>query len=324
MKSHRKRPSEDQQRPQPPKGWTFSPQCKDILLLMSRLEGVITPDQVQASFLNPTTASGKRAERLLYGLWCDHWLNRPEKDEFGFIKSLQYWHTLPDSGSWSQSKIVYWPSTKGKQFIADMDGIDVGELSYLQKPRYGMLDHDLTTNMFQIIVRNACMATPGVRLVEWRPGRQFYSQADLFTHHQVNEGKPRKIIPDSFFSIELMLKGTGNTVELKTLNFFVEIDRTSNPMTVNRITREKIIPQAHYIGSSQYQKRFGASGGRTILITSGQARVQHLKKAAEESVQRLSQRFLFTTFEAITPESILGEPIFWQGTNPQPVSLLRA
>ncbi|HLN97357.1 MAG TPA: replication-relaxation family protein [Pyrinomonadaceae bacterium] len=122
------------------------------------------------------------------------------------------------------------------------------------------------------------------------------------------------VAADSFFSIR---DAQGRT------HYFLEADRGT--MTLERFTR-KLIAYAAYDKAERHKAKFGIRKFRVLTVTTGEARMQNLMRAATgaEEVRRApATMFLFTTEEKLTlaqPESIL-EKIWLRLGEKEPCSL---
>ena len=59
---------------------------------------------------------------------------------------------------------------------------------------------------------------------------------------------------------------------------------------------------------SVYAQRFGTSKVRILTVTTGQTRLENLKRITEQAGGR--GRFWFTTFDQVTPKTVLTKPIW--------------
>jgi hypothetical protein len=122
------------------------------------------------------------------------------------------------------------------------------------------------------------------------------------------------VAADSFFSIR---DAQGRT------HYFLEADRGT--MTLERFTR-KLIAYAAYDKAEKHQAKFGIRKFRILTVTTGQARMQNLMRAActAEEVRRApATTFLFTTEEKLAlsrPESVF-EKIWLRLGEKEPCSL---
>jgi len=101
-------------------------------------------------------------------------------------------------------------------------------------------------------------------------------------------------------------------------SFLPEIDMGSedNP----RFAREKVSPGIAYIGSEQFAKRFGLRHGRYLVVSTGRRRIRNMKAQAERSGGK--GLFYFSTFDKVTPESVLTEPIWMLAGHQEPRSII--
>lgn len=91
----------------------------------------------------------------------------------------------------------------------------------------------------------------------------------------------------------------------------VEIDRGTedNP----RFARETVRPAVAYLRSDAYLRRFGSRSGRWLVVTTGARRMGNMKRQTELALGKDARLFYFTTFDRVTPETLLSAPIWHRG-----------
>jgi hypothetical protein len=102
--------------------------------------------------------------------------------------------------------------------------------------------------------------------------------------------------PDAY----LKLKVGGKDVSL-----FLEVDLGTTPA---RRFGQKVQGYIAYRMSGRYQARYGRATFRVLTVTTTTRRLASLKKATEKVGGR--RMFWFTTFDQITPQTVLG--LVWQ------------
>jgi hypothetical protein len=204
-------------------------------------------------------------------------------------------HQVP----WGET--IYWLGRKGAVILAGMQGQSLKQFQWRKQPRYSQIAHDLAVNNFRLDIAEAVASNPSLHLREWQPESEFLAQPDVVTITLPNgRTKKRQLRPDGFFVIEQI----GHPSPYA---FLLEIDMGSedNP----RFGREKVLPGLAYLKSAAYQKRFGLRYGRFLIVTTGERRLQNMKAQAERLGGGGS--FYFTTFDQISPSTIIGQSI-WQ------------
>ena len=108
-----------------------------------------------------------------------------------------------------------------------------------------------------------------------------------------SRGRMRKkpILPDGYFRL---------AVPQGRAHFFVEVDRGSEPLSKFRPQVE--VYQA-YTASGQYQARYSKTSLRVLVITTSARRLANLKVTTREAGG--DRKYWFTTFDRVTPETVL-------------------
>jgi hypothetical protein len=210
---------------------------------------------------------------------------------------------------------VCWLSPAGAEWVAFHQGVMLADLSWREEPRWLFLKHDLSVVDFRLDVIEACEQSKG-RLVleEWVSERVFKTEADRITYQTISgEQRKKTIIPDSYFIVRVV----GQEKD-QFKRFFLEIDNATedNP----RFSDDKVLPGMAYLNSSEYERRFGVKGkGLFLVVTTGGTRLQNMLR----HTKRLNvKRFLFTTFDKVTPETLFSHPIWHYIGSPEPVPLI--
>ncbi len=86
-----------------------------------------------------------------------------------------------------------------------------------------------------------------------------------------------------------------------------------------RFTREKVIPGIAYLKSQAYAQRSGLGYGRWLIVTTGERRLQNMKRHTERAGG--NGLFYFTTLDNIRSEAMLSKPVWWLAGKeaPQPI-----
>mgnify|MGYP002345330837 FL=1 len=262
----------------------------------------------------------------------------PEKTDRAMEKRLTKLYRLgyldwPGSLDWRTKPIpepICWLGAKGVLWVAARNGVTLdiphGEnetwkrrlevklreqgIYWMREPRWIQLQHDIRVGDFRLITEQAISADPSWQLETWQHEGVFRSHVDTVEYSVVGlDGQPKKIrkgvIPDSFF----MLQDTGTGQTRARVLLELDMATQDNP----RFGREKVLPGINYILSSQYKARFGDNSGRWLVVTTGERRMQNLKRQAESVAGRAAGAFYFTTFERVSPQTILSQPIWYRG-----------
>lgn len=198
---------------------------------------------------------------------------------------------------------VYWLTRSGAQWIALQIGVALSDLSWREAPRFTMLPHDFAVTDFRMDMVFACERLEHVVLQEWIPELVFRSSPDRITYtNGKGERKQRNIIPDGYCILRVFGKGTD-----KLKRYIIEIDRRTedNP----RFGEEKILPGMAYLNSDEYKQRFGLDKrrGHYLVVTTGERRMENMLAQARKLN---GDRFLFTTFDQVSPDTVLTKPIW--------------
>lgn len=287
MKVYSRRAPRDNNRPQPPKRWRFTDRDKAIVQAIYDFEGFLSVDQVWRLFFPPTTAGLRKAHERLSYMWRAHILNRPTSQERGMLPEL-----------------IYWLDEGGAEFVAAQAGVPLtNRFQWIKKPRFFSVPHDLSVNDFHILILAACQQYR-LKLVEWVSSWQFANDPDVieFTNYQ-GKRNTKKMLPDSYFSI---------IYDRHELRYMVEIDTASE--TNYSVIYEKVVPTYPYLQSTEYKQRFGRNSGRRIIITDGDRRARKLLERTNTILEKNTAQFvLITTFDRVSADSVLTEPIWYKG-----------
>jgi Replication-relaxation len=212
------------------------------------------------------------------------------------------------AGAWAW-RPVYRLGRKGAALVASERGIAPDELPYWGKgddrdhrtsrPSFLFLDHTLAINDVRISIVQAASAC-GYRIEKWLDEAQLKS-AEMKEHVEVKGEQGRStrvpVIPDAYFVLHLGDRRT---------HLFLELDRAT--MTNGR-WKTRVLAYLAYLSSGRHRERYGMhSLPRVLVVTTGEQRLLHLKKAtAQAGGQDL---FWFTTMDQVTAKSVLSSPIW--------------
>lgn len=240
---------------------------------------------------------------------------------------------------------VLWLGWRGALFLAGLAGIEpelpkrVNEnwlrklerrlreegLGWQREPRWSQLAHDLAVVDFRLEVENALSVTPHLTLEAWFPESEFRSQMDVveFSYGE-QTGKSKKgrkgVRPDGYFVvIDERRRARGEPARAR---FLLEMDFATHPH--DRFGKYKLAAGLAYIRSQAYRDRFGSQSGRWLVICLKRGRMHNLKRLAEGLLGEDANHFFFATLEDVLAEDCLTGPMWYQGGNAAPVSLLSA
>ena len=248
-----------------------------ILEAVHAYDGTLGFSQIQRMFFTGESQAKNRL-KLLYQ---NKYLNRPNKEQR---------RRMPE--------MIYWLDKRGAQIVASLNGTPLNDFSWRKQPRWFQVEHDLAVNDFRLDMEQACQDDPDIHLETWIPESEFWSYPDKITYTYQDREQPRNIRPDGYFMI--------STSDLY-LRYLLEIDRSTedNP----RFYREKILPGLAYLKTDAYKQRFGHNSGRWLVVTTGEKRLKNMLRQAERA--KTKGMFYFTTYDRLSPETMLHAPI-WQ------------
>lgn len=203
----------------------------------------------------------------------------------------------------------YFLDKKGAELIAQLRGCELSELDWNPKDHlagHTFLDHLLATNDVRVAIALACQRH-GYTIERWLDEKTLKSDQMKDTVILVSSRGARQkasVVPDGYFLLH-----TG----AYRYHQFLEIDRA----TVTGKSRDwgkrtwarKVAAYLEYYRSGKYQERYQTKNMRILTVTTGGTRLANLKAVTEEAGGKA--RFWFTTFDQISPETVLTEPI-WQ------------
>ncbi len=263
-----------------------------ILEAVHAFDGILADYQIQRLFFTGRTQMQLRT-RLLY----QHgYLARPDRRQRAALPAM-----------------TYWLAERGAAYLASLRGQTASELAYRKQPRWSLIPHDLAVNDVRIAVLHACQQHPALELAEWIPSSEFWAYPDTVEYRKAN-GKQdrRKVRPDGYFII---------LVDGQPRRFLLELDRATedNP----RFAREKVLPGIAYLKSEAYARRFGHASGRWLVVTTGERRMRNMREQTRLAARHDAGLFYFTTFQAVTANTVLTSPIWYPGGDTAPVPLFR-
>jgi len=212
------------------------------------------------------------------------------------------------------TEIVYWLDEKGAAAVAAAQGTDPAEFSWQDGLNWPLLAHNLKINRFHIDIIQACETSPTMTLQRWVTAREFWAYPDSMpsTIRSQKIGGPG-IRPDGFFQLRRDLPD--RTDEFA---FVLEIDTPTG--NSSPLDSGENLPGMAYLRSKSYQQRFGIRYGRWLVVSTDQSRVNQLRDRAHRADGK--GLFYFATRDAVKPETVLTDPIWWVDNADEPICLL--
>ena len=164
------------------------------------------------------------------------------------------------------------------------------------------LEHLMATNDVRIAIEIAARRN-GYLLNRWLDERTLKSQEMKDSVEIQGSGGRVAVVPDGYFHL---------TVGQYSYHHMMEIDMGTETGLSDKYNRRtfsgKIQAYLAYYVSGKYESRYGTSVMRVLTVTTGPGRMKNLKKIAE----RLGggEEFWFVTFDKVTPETVLTEPVW--------------
>ena len=308
-----------------PTGMQFQKRDGQILLAIYNRDGVLSRRQLKAMFW-----PGKS--------W------RAMEKRLGKLHQQQYlkWPSAEQRRSRPIPEPIVWLDWKGISWIAGQSGIQPHRpavwnenqlrklerqlrgrgIHWLREPRWAQLEHDLAVGDFRLSVEQAVEQYPAIRLETWVPETVFHANPDIVEYQSKGRGgilkrNTRRVCPDGYFTlIDGQRPASGQTARSR---FLLEMDMAThdNPS----FGQEKVLPGLAYLRSPAYRQHFGDNSGRWLVVTTGERRMQNLKRQAEAQAGRGAGAFYFTTLNRVRAETVLTQPIWWPAGADRPVPL---
>ena len=260
------------------------------------------PQDIQANVKDPGSGKTNRCRHRLKLLYHHGYLYREE---------------LPVPLTQGRRPLVYFLDKKGKDALCRHFDLDPKEIDWHRRQNTvgdTFIEHTLQTNDIRVAVTVGAQQH-GFTLATWLDDRTLRKQQnrDAVTISGPQGGKPRRVavVPDGYFHLQS---------PAYEFHFCLEADRRT---VVGQYSRwggkdwsRKIRAYIAYFTRpepdkpSVYEQRFGTSKLRILTVTTGQKRLENLKRITEQAGGR--GRFWFTTFDALTPETVLTQPIWYK------------
>lgn len=225
--------------------------------------------------------------------------------EHGFLLRIEQEQLLSEG----RKPLVYFLAKHGAEELAVALGSTVSELDWRsgqEKVGRLFLDHLLATNSVRIAVTLAARRPP-YQLVEWRDDKTLKREhaTDKVTITGAGGAtKQAAIVPDGYFVLDI-----GEEI----IRAFLEVDRrtvtgASEISGQHDWARKIRVYREYFRPEGLYEQRYGTKAGRVLTVTTGERRLDNLKRITEE--QGGKSRYWFTTQAQATTEDILRAPIW--------------
>jgi hypothetical protein len=273
---------------------------RQILETIYAFDGMMSLKQIDRLFFSG--AGGTWPRERLRALFDNGYLNMPDRDNM---------HRVP------LGETIYFLGKKGAAIVAGLQGELPKDLPWRRQPRWSLISHDLAVNDFRITVMQAVQASRSLTLHRWVPESEFWAHPDTVEYETAGGRKrKRRVIPDGFFTIRR--PHVRNPGVMEELAFLLEIDMGTedNP----RFAREKVRPGVAYLDSRRYQERFGIDYGRWLVVTTSQTRLENMMAQTERAGG--GDLFYFTTFDELSDNTVLSEPVWRPAGNRKAVGLI--
>lgn len=293
---------EDRDRHPENKNWrmVFTDRDRRILEHIWEYDGFLTDRQVEALEFTGIRQAQHRLGKLFHN---------------GFLRRTNR------RGRTAHGAMIYWLARQGAEYVAEAKGIEWEDFRHAKALKQSM-EHDILVNDFTIILQKACEAAAEFCLFEWTNESVFRADPDRVTYTTIT-GKQatRNIIPDRYFVIDRQGQDGFRS------RLLLELDCATHPN--KRFADFKVRAGLAYLRSDAYQARFAGVedklvGGRWLVVTTSDDRLEYLRDTTERAAGNDARVFYFTTFERVTVESVLTEPIWVQGGIKEPVALFPA
>lgn len=290
---------------------------RDLLRAIHDFDGVLSRRQVREMFWPDAVSSGPMDKRLAK-LHREKFIAKPSRQDYQRL-------AIPEQ--------IIWLEWQGIMIVSEMNGIELYKpkssseyelrkversvrgsgLRWLRRPRYIQLEHDLAVNDFRMKVLKDVDEIPQLSLEIWIPEGAFLSKMDVIFYKAKTEkgdatAMKRGIRPDAYFVIlndEQRLK-SGLPAKYR---FLLELDNANH--LVKRFGVEKAAAGVAYLRSDAYKKRFG-SGGRWLVVTTGETRRKNLALEAKRQLGKYSYAMKFSTAGEVESGNVWTSRIWWE------------
>lgn len=271
----------------------------------------LTTPQIQQLFFKQGSARGQLVQ-------CQHRL------KLLYHHSYLYRDEQPTKLSEGRRSLVYFLDRQGATLLAECLRIDVSDLDWHPKNNAAgashlFLEHLLKTNDIRIAVTLAA-DQEGISLEGWLDDKTLKSR-QMKEYVKVKDAKGNEqraaVIPDGYFCLR---QGQHQYHHFLEADLRTVIGHTSK--SGRRDWARKIRTYLAYHETGQFQHRYAAPSFRVLTVTTGERRLDNLKRITEAAGGK--SRFWFTTFDRLNTEAVLSQPIWQIAGREGEFSLLRA
>jgi hypothetical protein len=262
----------------------------------------LTTSQIEALLFPPSPgrpySRKKRCQARLRLLFLHRWLFRDAQ------------HLKPSE---AKQPLVYTLDRKGIEHLAvelDLKPKQVGRRSSprLASASYSFLQHTLLVNELQILFEVA-IRRQGVELIEWRDEGTLRGYNDKVTITGPRDSKGTvTVIPDLYLWLSTGVRDFHNFCEVDLKTVVIKYDKDEG-----RDWKRKVRGYIEYYDSGKYHERYPAANKsmRVLVVTLTEARLANIEDEAIGKVAgKRKPRFWLTTFDRLTPDTILTEPVW--------------
>jgi hypothetical protein len=219
---------------------------------------------------------------------------------------------MPVKPSERKQPLVYTLDSKGIEHLAvelDLRPRQVGKRSSprLASVSYSFLQHTLLVNELQILFEVATRRE-GFELKEWRDQGTLRGYNDKMTIRGPRDGKQTvTVIPDLYLWLSTGVRDFHNFCEVDLKTVVIKYDKDEG-----RDWKRRVKGYIKYYDSGKYQQRYPAAGKsmRVLVVTLTGARLTNILEVIEKVAGKRKTRFWLTTFDRLTSDTILTEPVW--------------
>lgn len=215
---------------------------------------------------------------------------------------------IPSKLSEGRKPFLYTVAPKGLELLAECEGYEVEELmgrTISLDASYLFLEHLLKTNTVRLSIQRAARKHNWT-IRTWLDDKALKSPGmkDTVTLIGPQGGKRQAaVVPDGYFVLEN---------PDRVYHHFLEIDMGTVTGAASvwgrRDFAHKVQAYLEYHQSGKYEARYKTTGLRILTVTTSEKRANYLCRICEGAGGK--GRFWFTTFDKVTPEAVLTEPIW--------------
>jgi hypothetical protein len=300
-------------KPRAPRRYRFTPVARDVQILYAiALLGCATAEQIEQLYYTP--GFSKKLNKKVTSSSCQGRLRDLLRE--GYLRLIERYQLLREG----KKPYIYALTDAGASFLARQLGCEVVDLPWRRtdtRLRADYIEHLLLTNSFRTVVLRGVTDTPPLVLRTWHDDltlKSTHASDKMRITGPTGKQQTAVLVPDGYFVLGNTSLYTGGDDEKA---FMVEIDRATEPVFSNDEQRASWVRKIrmyleYFKANGFYQQRYGTHKGRVLTITTSEQRMNNLIKMTEQAGGM--QRFWFTTFDLVTPKTVLFTPI-WRMAN---------